>query len=446
MKRRRRQKLPQELVIADILRLSHEGRGITEVKGKTVFVDGALPGEQVSFQYTRCHRQYDEAKVIEVFKPSSDRVQPPCAVFGLCGGCSLQHMNSSAQIKHKQNVLADQFEHFGHVTPQKWISPLTANQFGYRHKARLGVRYVIKKGGVLVGFREKNGHFLTDMSRCEILHPSVGDHITELRQWLETLTAKDQIPQLEVAIDDKKTALIIRHLCELSPQDIENISQFAQTNEFWIYLQPKGPDSIHPIWPKNAAKTGLYYELPTHNIRVNFQPQDFTQVNTKLNQQMVNLALQKLELNADDVVLDLFCGLGNFSLPIARYAKKVIGVEGDEPMTMRALANAQYNQLTNTEFHAANLFDEQFDDHFLKRGANKLLLDPPRAGAEAVIKRIGLNSINHIVYISCNPATLARDAGLLVNEQGFKLVEAGVIDMFPHTTHVESIAVFKRYS
>jgi 23S rRNA (uracil1939-C5)-methyltransferase len=440
MARRKQRKLPEATEPATIHALSHEGRGIANVNGKTTFIRGALPDESVQYHYTQCRGKFDEAAVDEVLTASPDRVRPKCEVFGRCGGCSLQHLHHDKQLIHKQQVLAEHFAHFGQVSPKTWLKPLTAAQWGYRRKARLGVRHVPKKGGVLVGFREQDGRFLTDMSRCEVLHPSVGESIQLLRDWLGTLAARDQIPQLEVAVDDQHTAMIIRHLQPLSDHDLCVIKAFAQQQNWWVYLQSKGPDTITLFWPEQD-NAQLSYQLAKHQITVQFYPQDFTQVNHELNHQMVDQALALLDLQPSDRVLDLFCGLGNFSLPIARYAKAVVGVEGDPAMAVRALKNAQHNQIENAQFYAANLFEALADLPFSHQAFDKVLLDPPRAGAEMVMHWVAQQHIARVVYVSCNPATLARDIGILVNEYGYQLEQAGIMDMFAHTSHVESIAL-----
>ena len=439
---RKRRKLPEYDEAVTIEKLSHEGRGIATINGKTTFVRGVLPGEEVTITYTDTHGKFDEAIVDVVNVSSPERVTPICAVYGICGGCSLQHMSSDAQLEHKQSVLAEHLQHFGQVEPQAWLPPLQAETQGYRRKARLGVRLVVKKGGVLVGFREVGGRFLTDMQACEVLHSSVGHKITELREWLVTLDANDQIPQLEMAIDDHVTAMIVRHLKPLSEEDLVRIEAFAKAQNWWVYLQPKGPATIHKIYPKDDAP--LKYSLPEHSVTIHFEPQDFTQVNSELNVKMVDLALDLLDLEPQDRVLDLFCGLGNFTLPIARYAGHVTGVEGDKAMTIRAMHNARWNDIDNVDFHAADLFESVDGQVFTQRAYNKVLLDPPRAGAEAMMPILAKMGVDHIVYVSCNPATLARDVGILVNEHGYTLEKAGVMDMFPHTGHVESIALLVR--
>ncbi|MDF2940919.1 MAG: rRNA methyltransferase [Gammaproteobacteria bacterium] len=431
----------QQEAIATISKLSHEGRGIAYINGKATFINNALPGEEVRFRYTRRKSQFDEGNLLEVIKASPDRVSPPCAVYGTCGGCSLQHIAPQAQIKFKQQVLAEQFQHFGQVAPKEWLEPLQAEVWGYRHKGRLSVKFVPKKGGAMVGFRETEPRYITDMQRCEILHPLLGERIQLFRGWIGSLDSASEIPQLEVAVDDTRAAIIIRHLEPLSSKDIEKIREFAKQYEFWIYLQPKGPDSIHLFYPEQENDL-LSYSLPNYQIEMRFHPNDFTQVNMPLNRKMVDLAIELLDIKPDERVLDLFCGLGNFTLALARHAREVVGVEGDNKMTERAALNAKLNHLDNVSFYMANLFEEVSSQAFMKTTYDKVLLDPPRAGAEQIVAQLAQLKAKKIVYISCNPATLARDAGILVNQLGYRLEKAGVMDMFPHTSHVESIALF----
>lgn len=446
MARRRKRKLPQEPVSAKIESLSHEGRGIARVEGKTVFVNGALPGEAALFQYKKQRPKYDEAHALEITNPAAERVDAKCEFFGLCGGCSLQHMQHDFQIKHKQSVLLEQLTHIGKVQPKSVISPLTGPVWGYRRKARLGVKYVDKKERVLVGFREKYSPFVADMNSCEVLHPSVGSLIEPLHCLITELSLIKQIPQIEVAIGDEVTALIFRHLANFNNEDIGKLSAFAEQHNIDIYLQSGGLDSVVPLTNKNNGTTTrqLSYSLTEFDVTLNFLPTDFTQVNLEINHAMVPRALELLEVNSEDRVLDLFCGIGNFTLPLARKTASVLGIEGDHGLVERAKQNAMLNNINNVEFRAIDLSKDDLNEDFLNGGFNKLLLDPARNGAQEVIEKMNLNSIEKIVYISCNPSTLARDAGTLVHDKGFKLEQAGVMDMFPHTTHVESIAVFSK--
>ena len=439
-RRRRKQKLPAEPRRAVIENLSHEGRGVARVEGKTVFIDGALPGEEVLFRYTRRRSRHDEGVVTEVLTASPQRVTPACEYYGMCGGCSLQHLDPVAQIEHKQSVLLEDLQHIGKVQLEKVLPPLTGPLWGYRQKARLGVRYVRKKERVLVGFREKHSAFLADMRHCKILAPQIGERLDDLSTVIGKLGCKDRIAQIEVALGDEGAALIFRNLVELADADRELLIGFGQQFDFQIYLQPKGPDSVHLLWPDSAT---LRYTLLEQGVTLEFLPNDFTQVNTAINRDMVTSAIELLEPAATDRVLELFCGLGNFSLPIAKQARQVVGVEGDAGLVERARQNARRNGIDNVEFHSANLMDDVRDLPWLHRQHyDKLLLDPPRSGAAEVIPQLADTGARRIVYVACNPATLARDAGMLVHDQGYRLVSAGVMDMFPHTAHVESIALF----
>ncbi len=443
---RRRKKLPKEPVWAKIESLSHEGRGIAHIEGKTVFVHGALPGEDVLFQYKRQRLGYDEAHALEISNPAKERVTPKCKFFGLCGGCSLQHMQHDFQVKHKQSVLMEQFTHIGKVKPKFVIPPLTGSAWGYRRKARLGVKYVKKKGRVLVGFREKYSPFVADMNSCEILYPFVGRLIEPLQCLITKLSLMKQIPQIEVAVGDKITALIFRHLAAFNDEDIVKLNVFREQYNIDIYLQSAGLDSVTPLLDKNTETTvkQLSYDLSEFDITLNFLPMDFTQVNLEINCAMVSRVLKLLEVNNQDSVLDLFCGIGNFTLPLARKSDHVLGVEGDHSLVARAKENAVFNNISNVEFRVINLAKDNLNEDFTKDGFNKLLLNPARNGAQTIIENINFKSIEKIVYVSCNPSTLARDAGILVNDKNFQLDKAGVIDVFPHTTHVESIAVFSK--
>ncbi|HEC05014.1 MAG TPA: 23S rRNA (uracil(1939)-C(5))-methyltransferase RlmD [Thiothrix sp.] len=440
---RRRKRISKEPVETSIESLSHDGRGVAHIDGKAVFIDGALPAEKVVFQYTSKRRKHDEGVTLEVLEASDDRVEPKCKHFGLCGGCSLQHMSASAQIKYKQQAMLDNLKHIGKVEPEEVFEPITAEPWGYRKKARLGAKFVFKKDKVLVGFREKRNSFLADLEQCEVLDTAVGHHLTDLQALITSMDAKQSIPQIEVSIGDEKVALIFRHLEGLSDEDTERLVSFAKQSGFLIYLQSGGPDTVTLLYPE-ASEAELFYEHPEFNTRVAFGPQDFIQVNTDINRQMVSRAVALLELTDEDTVLDLFCGLGNFTLPIARTAKHVTGVEGDFVMVERAKQIARSNGIENTSYHFCNLMEDMKNEKWLKQSYDKVLLDPPRLGAKEVIEYFGKLSPKRIVYVSCHPGTLARDAGELVNSHGYKLLGAGVMDMFPHTAHVESIAVFEK--
>ncbi|MGD9000642.1 MAG: 23S rRNA (uracil(1939)-C(5))-methyltransferase RlmD [Granulosicoccaceae bacterium] len=435
---RRRKKLPVEPVLAEIESLDHDGRGVAHIDGKVVFIDNALPGEQVMFCYTQQRRKFDQGRVVEVLKASADRVTPKCPHFGVCGGCALQHMSNAAQIRHKQQVLAEQLQHIGKITVPDFLPALVGKEWGYRRKARLGVRYAIKKEQLMVGFRERYGRFITEMDSCEVLDASVGKRIALLKQLIASLHAYDRIAQIEVAVGDNATALVFRNLVELDEQDRQALMDFARAEGVQVWLQPKGPETIYPLWPDDAQ---LYYELPEYDVHVDFLPVDFTQVNGELNRKMVAHALGLLELSAEQTVLDLFCGLGNFTMPLSRKVKQVIAIEGSESLVERAHANASRNGIENVEYHVADLF--QGLPEYVGR-AERVLLDPPRSGAFAIVSDIERIAPQRIVYVSCNTATLARDAGVLVNDKGYRLVTAGIMDMFPHTAHAEAIAMFEK--
>lgn len=440
-RRRRRQKLPQEPVTATIESLSHDGRGIARIEGKTVFVDGALTGEKVDFQYSRLHKTYDEGRTVEVHEASADRVEPKCQHFGVCGGCSLMHMAPQAQLAHKQATLAEHFTHFGNLTPASWLEPLTGPLWGYRRKARLGVKYVTKKEQVLVGFREKASPFIAQLEQCEVLDPRVGLRLAELGNMIAGLEAYNRIAQIEVAMDDEHVALVFRNLDPLSDADKDALIAYGQQQDIWVYQQPGGPDTVSALWPANPQ---LSY-APEAGLTLNFDPSDFTQVNAGINEKMIQRALDLLDIQSDDRILDLFCGLGNFTLPLATRVSEVVGVEGDLALVNHARNNAALNGLDNAEFEQADLTQTELKDYpWAAKGFNKILLDPPRSGAFEVLHQLADLGAERLVYVSCNPATLARDAGELVNRHGYKMEAAGIMDMFPHTTHVESIAVFTK--
>ena len=442
MGKRRRSRIPQGLFQTEIESLSHEGRGIAHIDGKTTFIDNALPGEQVEFRYTGKRSRFDEGIAETINSPSSDRVTPKCEYFGYCGGCSMQHISGTAQRSHKQQVLVEQFKHIGKLDIEHLLEPLTGPEWGYRQKARLAVKHVIKKDKTLVGFREKGNAFVADIARCEVLHPAVGDRLEALQQLITRLSIRDRIPQIEVAVTEEVTALVFRHLAPFTDDDIQKLQDFQRQYDVRIYLQPGGYDSVHRLGESHNEP--LSYVLPDYELSLQFLPTDFTQINGEINRKMIRLALEFLAPGPADSVLDLFCGIGNFTLPIAKFAGNVTGVEGDAGLIERAQANADLNQLTNVDFAVANLADEDMGFPFMRSAYNKLLLDPPRTGAKEIIEALNFKNIERIVYVSCNPSTLARDAGLLVHEQGYRLLKAGIMDMFPHTAHVESIAVFEK--
>ncbi len=436
----RRRKPKAKTYELEIESLSHEGRGIAHLDEKVIFVSGALPGETVIADRSFSRAKFEEADVKEVLKPADNRIQPKCEVFGICGGCSFQHLSSEDQISAKGEWLKDAFLGQAKVAPKIWLEPLQVQSWGYRRKARLGVRYVAKKGKVLVGFREKKSGFITNMSRCEVLHPSLGDNLEVLAAAIEKLSVKSQVPQIEVAVAENNTVLILRHLEPLTEQDEQILLDCANELSVSFYTQSGGADTVKPL----DKPVVLTYSHPDHDIEMEFLPTDFTQVNFKLNQKMINLALEMLELNEDDEVIDLFCGLGNFTLPIAKHAKHVVGVEGDLGLIERAKYNAEKNDISNADFYKADLFKEvEGFEWFRGKTYNKALIDPARSGAIEIVELLPKLGVERLVYVSCNPATLARDTAKLI-ELGYKLETAGVMDMFPQTAHVESIALFTK--
>ena len=446
MSKRRRKVLPKEPVRCEIETLSHDGRGIARADGKTQFVDGALPGETVMAKMVSTRSRFDELRTTEVLEAAPDRQQPPCEFADLCGGCSLQHMSADAQIRFKENTLREHFAHFGGIEPEQWVAPMRSpDSLGYRRKARLGVRYVKARESVLVGFREKRNSFLTDIDRCVVLDPRIGERIEPLRELLHGMAAFDRIAQVEVACGDDTAAMVFRNMDDLVPDDREKLIAFGQAHDLHIYLQPKGPDTVHRIWPESGGRDDerLTYRMDEFDLTMAFHPMDFTQVNAGINRNMVHRAVEWLDIQPGERVLDLFCGLGNFTLPLARKGGQVVGVEGDDAMVVRGRENARLNDLSNVEFHGADLHGDFTGQSWAKEGFDKILIDPPRSGAEEICKYLTAFGANRIVYVSCNPATLARDAGVMVRN-GYRLVQAGVMDMFPHTTHVESIALFER--
>ena len=441
MSKRHRISLPKEPVTTLIRSLSHEGRGIATVDERTLFISNALPAEEVEFLYTKLSKRTAEGKAITILHASPERVAPECDYFGLCGGCSLQHMDHDAQLTLKQNTLRDHLNHFAKTQPEQWLTPLTGPHYAYRHKARLGVRYVTKKSTVLVGFREQQNRFLADMRHCKTLASPVGELISPLRALLETFDAKAEIAQIEAAVGDNASALIFRNLVELSEHDRNALIDFAKQHGLWIFLQPNKPQLLEKLWPNDHQEL-LYYRLEEYSLKLWFHPNHFTQVNPNINRKMIPLAIELLDLHTTDSVLDLFCGLGNFTLPISQSVYHVIGIEGSEEMVQQATMNADENNIVNADFFAADL-SKQIDEPWANRTYNKLLLDPPRSGALEVLHHIPKWKPEKIVYVACNPATLARDIGEIVSF-GYRLNQAGIIDMFQQTNHVESIALLER--
>jgi 23S rRNA (uracil1939-C5)-methyltransferase len=422
--------------------LSHDGRGVAHVDGKVVFVPRALPGEQVRIQRRRRQRRHDDAALIEVLAHSPDRVEPRCRFFDMCGGCSLQHLQASEQIAAKQQVLLSNLERIGRVTPAEVLPPLTDHPWEYRRRARLGVRWVRPKGRVLVGFRERLKPIVADMHHCEILAPPVGRLLDPLSALIGALSVRERIAQIEVAVGDDTTVLVLRNLDPLDGDDIQALRAFEQCHQVRLCLQPAGPDSIVDL--DGRPPPVLHYRLPEFDVRIDFLPGDFVQINAALNRAMVSAALRLLAPRDGESVLDLFAGVGNFSLPLARRAGEVVAVEGEQTLVDRLRANAQVNGIDNLQAHVADLSGDISVLPWAKRRYDAVLLDPSRAGADAVVPMVAQWRPARICYVSCHPGTLARDAGALVNQFGYRLSKAGVMDMFPHTGHVESIAMFER--
>ena len=439
----------------EIESLDMEARGVGRqrddegVAGKVVFVEGALPGERVTYSSYVKKARYEQAQLVQILRESSSRVRPGCVYFGTCGGCSMQHLDMRAQLSVKQRVLEDNLWHLSKLRAEVIFRPIHGPTWGYRYRARLTVRHVSKKGGVLIGFHERKSKYVADMTSCEVLPPHVSALLVPLRALIDSLSIFNQLPQIEVAVGSETTALVLRVLAPLSAADEALVRAFAHAHPVQFWLQSKGPESVELFYP-NAPQ--LAYTLPEFNIRMPFRPTDFTQVNHQINRILVSRALRLLAPTRTERVLDLFCGLGNFTLPLARLSREVMGIEGSEILVQRARENARENGLEpSTSFAARNLFELTADDLRALGPFHKLLIDPPREGAFAVSKALaaiaesGHGSLpQKIVYVSCNPATLARDAGLLVHQAGYRLSGAGVVNMFPHTSHVESIALFER--
>ncbi len=422
-----------------------EAKGVAHRDGKVVFVEGALPGEQVVVQVTRSKASFDVAKLVSVLTQSTLRVKPRCPSFGVCGGCSMQHIDAAAQVSLKQRVLEDTLWHLGRVRPATVLRPIAGPAWGYRYRARLSVRDVLKKGEVLVGFHEKNSSFVADMTQCHVLPAHISALLPQLRTLIKQLSIRRAVPQIELAIGDTATALVFRVMEAPSEQDLQHLRDFEETHSLELWLQTKGPETMVRL---DGQTSQLAYLLPQFDLRMGFKPSDFTQVNHQINEVLVGQALAALRVSKEHRVLDLFCGLGNFTLPLARLAREVVGIEGSKQLTLRAGQAAQDNGLeTKASFATENLFEFTLDRwNSLQTGGNfdRVLIDPPREGAMEVAKVLAeaAKKVARIVYVSCNPATLARDAGILCNEGGYRLEAAGVVNMFPHTAHVESMAIF----
>ncbi len=426
--------------VGTVAALTHDAEGVVR-EGKAAFVAGALPGEKIRFKRTRRHRQHDEAALLEVIEPSPARVAPKCAHFGVCGGCALQHLSADAQLEIKQTELRDNLERVGKVTPFEWLPPLRGPVWDYRRRARLGAKFVTKKDRVVVGFRERLAPYVAEVQRCEVLAEPVGALIAPLAAMLNELSIRHRIPQIETAVADNVVALVLRVLEAPSAEDVNKLKAFGQAHSVRFYLQTGGLDSMAPL---EASGEALRYGLPQFNLQLEFTPTDFIQINAQINQALVGRAVELLSLTPASSVLDLFCGLGNFTLALARNAGRAVGVEGDQGLVERGRHNARLNEIGNAEFHMADL-GKPLDASvpWLQESYTHVLLDPPRAGASEVLGSISRLNPQRVLYISCHPGSLARDLGLLVHEHGMSLVAAGVLDMFPHTTHVESMAILE---
>jgi len=432
-----------DIISAHIESITHEGHGVAHIDGKAVFIEGALPGETVLYRTLNRGKTYDLGRMIEVVVASPDRVTPRCPYFGVCGGCSLQHLRAEAQLPAKQKILHDNLTRIGKVEPESWMPALDGPHWGYRRKARLGARVVQKKGGVIVGFREKRTAYLASLASCEVLHPRVSALLPALSKLIATLSTPNRIPQIEIAVGDNATAFVFRHLVPLTADDDARLADFGRQHEIQIFRQPGRPDQLVPVWPENPEP--LVYRLPDAGVELEFAPADFIQVNAELNQRMVTRALELLDPHPGESVLDLFCGLGNFTLPLARRAGRVLGIEADAVLIEKAQRNARRNQIENAEFHLANLYSPDTPDPLGAEHFDKWLLDPPRTGAAEVVKRLPAEGgPRRILYVSCNPGTLARDSDVLVHAKGYRMVAVGVMDMFPQTSHVEAMALFER--
>ncbi len=437
--------------------LDLEGQGVARrADGKVVFIEGALPGERVRANVHRSKNQWEQGTVSAVLYSSSQRVRPRCPHFGLhggaCGGCKIQHLDAAAQVAVKQRVLEDDLQHLAKTRAENLLRPIQGPTWGYRNRARLSVRHVLKKGVVLVGFHERKSRYVADMRVCPVLPAKVSALLMPLRELIASMDQRDRLPQIELAEGDTVTALVLRHLEPLTPADRQRLHDFGKRHAIQWWLQPKGPETVHLLDEDGAEP--LNYALPEFGVLMPFKPTDFTQVNPQINRVLVARAVRLLDAQPDERVIDWFCGLGNFTLPVATRAASVLGIEGSEILVARARDNARLNRLDHkASFAARNLF-EMTGEQLVHDGlAHRWLVDPPREGAFALVKALadlhaapvaGWTPPQRIVYVSCNPATLARDAGLLVHQAGYRCSAAGVVNMFPHTAHVESMAVFER--
>ena len=423
-----------------IIDLTHDGHGVAALGERRVFVAGALPGERVRLAARRRRRQYHEADLLEILETSPGRVEPPCEYFGRCGGCVLQHLSYAAQIPFKQEVVAQALSRIAGVEPEAWLEPIIGPQWHYRRRARLGVRFVKGKHRVLAGFKERATRYVTDMLSCRVLVEPLDTLPGELGRLIGQTTLKRRLPQAELAAGEDACAVVLRVLDEPTAADLALFAEFGQTRGVDVYLQRGGPGTVRALDPETARP--LAYRLPDFDVTLRFAPTDFLQVNAQVNAALVAQTLRQLGVGPTDRVLDLFCGLGNFSLPLARRAHRVLGAEGDGGLVARAARNAQLNGLPNATFVAGDLNQPAWS--FMREHWDLVVLDPPRSGASAVVGQMARMAPRRIAYVSCHPATLARDTRALVESQGYRLIAAGIADMFPHTHHVEALAVFER--
>jgi 23S rRNA (uracil1939-C5)-methyltransferase len=444
----------------EIKSLDADARGVGHLEnedgsqGKVIFVEDALPGERVSYEVKKKKKNWEAGRMVTLQRASSMRVEPRCEHFGYCGGCSMQHLEPTAQVAMKQRTLEDNLWHLSKVKAENIMRPMYGPTWGYRFRARLSVRHVAKKGTVLVGFHERGSAFVADIRYCHILPPHLGGMLMPLRELIGSLSIYNQVPQIEVAVGEESTALVLRIMAPMSAKDEELVKAFADEWGIQWWLQTKGPESVAPFYPLKGELNykELYYTLPEFGVRMPFKPTDFTQVNHQINRALVHKALGLLDVQPNDRVADLFCGLGNFTLPLATQAREVVGIEGSTVLTTRALENAKANGLSEkTTFYTRNLFEATAADLVALGRFDRMLIDPPRDGAIALAEALaelregGKAEFlpQRIVYVSCSPSTLARDAGVLVNRAGYVMKKAGVVNMFPHTSHVESIGVFE---
>ncbi|MEO8309246.1 MAG: 23S rRNA (uracil(1939)-C(5))-methyltransferase RlmD [Pseudomonadota bacterium] len=437
-----RRKPANEILTGQVDGLNHDGWGVTRRDGKAVFVAGALPGETIEYRVRRRQRNFDEAELVRVIEPAADRIVPGCAHFGTCGGCALQHLAPHSQLQIKDAMLREALRRIGKVEPAQWLAPLSAEPWGYRRRARLGARFVHSRDRSMVGFRERMSSFVADIERCPVLVPQVGNLVGQLSTLISRLSIPTRIPQIEVAAGDDCVVLVLRILSPLTDADRAALLEFEQRHQVRWLLQPGGPATLEPL---QGAIPQLWYGLPAYGLRMAFEPADFIQVNGAMNQRLISHVLELLRLDAGSEVVDLFCGLGNFTLPMATRVHRVLGMEADAGLIARAQANAVANGLSNAQFVAVNLAGEDAGQRCLAAAAkgpwSHVLLDPPRTGAMDILPAIAKLAPRRVVYVSCHPGSLARDLGILITEHGFTLAAAGIVDMFPHTSHVESVAV-----